>query len=255
MDPAAARAPNAPHLVTQSAPLLVTPSAPLLIAPSATRLELASSGWVAELALRLRRLFLLKLVGTFGVIGLFFVAYFEVLRHPARPVFLMPLTAIDHLVPFQPTMLYAYLTLWFYVGLAPGLLLTVRDLLVYALWAAGLALTGLFAFYWWPTAVPPLPMDVGSFAGFQTLRGLDASGNACPSLHVAFAVMSFAWIDRIVKRAGAPRLLRALNLLWFLAIVWSTVAIRQHVVLDVIAGALLGAVFAVVSLRVYRAWL
>jgi membrane-associated phospholipid phosphatase len=64
--------------------------------------------------------------------------------------------------------------------------------------------------------------------------------------------MSFAWIDSIVKRARAPVLLRAANLLWFLAIVWSTVAIRQHVVLDVAAGALVGAVFAVLSLRFHR---
>jgi membrane-associated phospholipid phosphatase len=106
--------------------------------------------------------------------------------------------------------------------------------------------------YRWPTAVPPLPIGVSDLAGFQTLRGMDASGNACPSLHVAFAVLSFAWIDSIVKRARAPVLLRAANLLWFLAIVWSMVAIRQHVVLDVAAGTLVGAVFAVLSLRCYR---
>jgi membrane-associated phospholipid phosphatase len=231
-DPAAPHAPGAPQ--------------------AAVRHAFPPSGWRPELALRMRRLFLLKLFGTSGVIGVFFAAYFAVLRNPAHPVFMMPLTAIDHLVPFQPRMLYAYLSLWVYVGLAPGLLLTVRELLLYALWAIGLALAGLGLFYWWPTAVPPLPMGVSELAGFQTLRGMDASGNACPSLHVAFAVMSFAWIDSIVKRARAPVLLRAANLLWFLAIVWSTVAIRQHVVLDVAAGALVGAVFAVLSLRFHR---
>ena len=209
----------------------------------------ATAPWVPDLALRMRRLFLLKLVGTSALIGLFFIAYFELLRDPARPVFLMPLTPLDHALPFQPAMLYAYLSLWLYVGTAPGLLLTVRELLVYALWAAALALTGLGIFYWWPTAVPPLTMDVSSVAGFQLLRGVDAPGNACPSMHVAFAVLSFAWIHRILKQARAPRLLHGLNLLWFLAISWSTLAIRQHVVLDVVAGALLGALFAVLSIR------
>jgi hypothetical protein len=205
--------------------------------------------WVADLSLRMRRLFLLKLLGTSSLVGLFFIAYFALLREPAQPVFTMPLTAIDRALPFQPAMLYAYLSLWLYVGTAPGLLLTLRELLAYALWASGLALAGLAIFHCWPTAVPTLTMDVSHIAGFQLLQGLDAPGNACPSMHVAFAVLSFAWIAHILKRARAPTLLRALNLLWFLAITWSTLAIRQHVVLDAAAGAVLGALFAGLSLR------
>jgi membrane-associated phospholipid phosphatase len=228
-DPAVARAPGA-----------------LLLAP---RHAFLPAGWRPELALRMRRLFLLKLFGTSGVIGVFFAAYFEVLRNPAHPVFMMPLTAIDHLVPFQPPMLYAYLSLWVYVGLAPGLLLTVRELLVYALWAIGLALAGLGLFYWWPTAVPPLPMGVSELAGFQTLRGMDASGNACPSLHVAFAVFSALGLGRLLRELGAGRVARTLNLLWGLGILYSTMATRQHVFLDVVAGAALGALVGVAHLR------
>lgn len=209
----------------------------------------APPGWRADLALRMRRLFLFKLVGTSALVGLFFIAYFALLRNPGRPVYLMPFTSLDRALPFQPTMLYAYLSLWLYVGTAPGLLLTLRELLAYALWATGLALTGLAIFYWWPTAVPALTLDAGHVAGFALLQGVDAPGNACPSLHVAFAVLSFAWIGHTLKRAGAPVLLRLLNLLWLLAITWSTLAIRQHVVLDVVAGAAAGALFAALSLR------
>ncbi len=234
----------APHPARPTA--ILRPSVNLAGAAHGTR---APPAWMPELALRMRRLFLLKLVGTSSLIGLFFIAYFALLRDPAHPVFTMPLTAIDQALPFQPAMLYAYLSLWLYVGTAPGLLLTVRQLLAYALWAIGLGLVGLAIFHWWPTAVPTLNMEVSSIAGFQLLQGVDAPGNACPSMHVAFAVLSFAWIGRILKQAGAPALLRALNLLWFLSIAWSTVAIRQHVVLDVVAGALAGALFAVLSIR------
>ena len=205
--------------------------------------------WVPELVLRMRRLFLLKLLGTCALVGLFFVAYFDLLRDPARPVATMPLTALDQVLPFQPAMLYAYLSLWVYVGTAPGLLLTLRDLLAYALWAGGLAGAGLGIFHFWPTAVPTLTVGVSGLPGFALLQGVDAPGNACPSMHVAFALLSFAWIERILKQAGAPALLRGLNLLWFLAITWSTLAIRQHVVLDVGAGALLGTLFAALSIR------
>jgi membrane-associated phospholipid phosphatase len=68
-------------------------------------------------------------------------------------------------------------------------------------------------------------------------------------MHVAFALFSAAWIDHVLKSAGVPVTARALNLAWVLAIIWSTVATRQHVVLDVPGGALLGASFAVLSLR------
>lgn len=211
-----------------------------------------ADGWVAELALRMRRLFLLKLIGTTAVIGLFFVGYFQVLRNPAYPVTTMPLTRLDRLIPFQPAMLYPYVSLWLYVGLAPGLLLTLRELLSYACWAIGLALTGLCAFYWWPTAVPPVQLDADIWIGFGMLQRLDASGNACPSMHVAFAVLSVAWIATILKRVRAPMPLRVMNMLWFLSIVWSTLAIGQHVVADVVAGAVDGALFAVLSLRWWR---
>lgn len=206
------------------------------------------SSWTQELALRARRLFLLKLLGTSGVIGLFFIAYFHVLRHPIRPVTLMPITALDELLPFQPSMVYAYVSLWLYVGIAPGLQLSVRQLLVYAMWAVGLCLAGLAIFSLWPTAVQPMA-GISGATGLQILQGLDASGNACPSMHVAFAVFTALWIEHVLKTARTPMALRAINGLWCAAIVWSTLAIRQHVVLDAAAGALLGAIWGLVSLH------
>jgi hypothetical protein len=205
--------------------------------------------WTAELALRLRRHFLLKLFGTTAWVWAFFVGYFELLRHPVHPVTVMPLTALDTLIPFQPGALFAYLTLWLYVGVAPGLQLTFRELLVYGLWAGALCLTGLGLFYAWPTAVPPLAFDVSGFAGFAMLQGVDATGNACPSMHVAIALFTMLWIEHLLRRMRAPLALRGLNLAWFLAIAWSTLAIKQHVVLDALAGALLGLAFALPSLH------
>jgi hypothetical protein len=209
----------------------------------------ASPAWTAELGLRMRRMFLLKFVGTSAWIWVFFIGYFHVLRHPVHPVTLMPSTALDTLIPFQPSMLYPYLSLWLYVGIAPGLQLTFRALLAYGLWTAALCLTGLAIFYGWPTAVAPLVVDVSGMAGFRMLQGVDAAGNACPSMHVAFAMFSAVWIEHLLRQARAPTMMRLLNLAWFLAITWSTLAIRQHVVLDAVAGALLGLAFALPSLR------
>ena len=51
-----------------------------------------------------------------------------------------------------------------------------------------------------------------------------------------------------LTRLRHPAVLRVLNLAWVVAIAYSTAAIRQHVVLDAVAGAALGALFAVVAI-------
>ncbi|MEP6873640.1 MAG: phosphatase PAP2 family protein [Burkholderiales bacterium] len=205
--------------------------------------------WTTEIGLRMRHMLVLKLVGITGFTWLFFIAYFHLLRHPVHPVLVMPLTALDHLIPFQPQALFAYLSLWVYVGTAPGLQRTFVELVVYGLWAAALCLTGLACFYFWPTQVPPLLIDVTGFAGFATLQGVDAAGNACPSMHVAIAMFTVIRLEDVLRRAGAPGALRLANRAWFVAIAASTLLVKQHVVLDVAAGALLGIAFAWPSLR------
>jgi membrane-associated phospholipid phosphatase len=208
-----------------------------------------SQHWTVEMALRVRRHVLLKLVGTSVFVWLFFIGYFQLLRHPIHAVTVMPLTALDRLIPFQPWTLGAYLSLWLYIGIAPGLQLTFRELILYGVWIAALCLTGLGLFYFWPTAVPPLLVDVSGFAGFAMLQGVDAAGNACPSMHVAVAMFSVIWVEHVLRQARVPAWLRAINVGWFLAITYSTLAIKQHVVLDVLAGALLGVAFALASLH------
>lgn len=206
-------------------------------------------GWRADLRQRFWRYLPLKFFGICAFMALFFQGYFHTLRNPVFPVAEVPLTALDALVPFQPQALLAYLSLWLYVGIAPGLLLTLRELVVYGLWAAALCLIGLTIFYFWPTAVPARSADVVGLPGFAMLHGLDAAGNACPSLHVATAMFTALWVRRLLRIVCAPAALGWANGLWFVAIAWSTVAVQQHVVLDVVAGAALGAGIAAASFR------
>jgi len=199
--------------------------------------------------LRFRNLFWLKLVGTTAFTWLFFIGYFHLLRHPAYPVTEMPLTALDHLIPFSPQWLGAYLSLWLYVGFAPGLQRNFAELVVYGLWVNALCLSGLVLFYLWPTAVPPLGFDVSGYPGFAMLQGVDAAGNACPSMHVAVAMFTAVRLDDVLRQARTPLAFRLANALWFLAIVYSTLAVKQHVALDALAGALLGLAFVLPSLH------
>jgi len=206
-------------------------------------------GWRTDIWFRIRRHFALKLIGTTVCTSLFFIGYFHVLRFPVFPVTLMPLTALDRLVPFEPLALFPYLTLWFYLGVAPGLQRTFVELVVYAGWLSVMCFAGLVIFYFWPTAVPPLLIDVTGLTGFAMLQGVDSAGNACPSLHVAVAVFTAVRIEGVLQQSGTPVGWRVVNLVWVVAIVWSTLATKQHVVMDALAGAVLGVVFVGISLR------
>jgi membrane-associated phospholipid phosphatase len=222
----------------------ITPQRPPAALPT-----LAERAWVGEVGRRMWRYLPLKVVGISAFMWAFFVAYFYLLRHPVRPVVEMPLTALDQLVSFQPAAMGAYLSLWFYVGIAPGLMWSLRALIVHGLWAAGLCIVGLACFYFWPTAVPAAALGVSGHPALALLQGVDAAGNACPSLHVATAMFSAVCLEALLRRINVPVALRLLNAAWFIAIAYSTLAVKQHVVVDVLAGALLGTAFALASLR------
>jgi membrane-associated phospholipid phosphatase len=210
------------------------------------------AGWLHQVGARVLTWWPAKLIGTTFGMTAFFVVYFWLLWHPLYPVTIMPLTAVDRLVSFGPAALPLYFSLWFYVSLAPALLIVRRELVSYGLAAVGLSVIGLGIFLFWPTAVAPPEVDWLQHPVFSFLKSVDTSGNACPSLHVAFAVFTAVWFERLLRQMGAGRLVRALNWLWCSGILYSTVAIRQHVSLDVLAGAVLGATVAIVHLRLLR---
>ena len=182
-----------------------------------------------------------KAIGTTAFTWTFFVAYFYLLQHPRVPPTVMPMTAIDSWIGLQPWALPFYLSLWVYVSLPAALMETRREVTLYGLRIGALCVVGLALFYLWPTETPIYAVNWAHYPSFDILRGKDAAGNACPSLHVATAVFSAIWLDWLALRLGFGRLLRGLNLLWCVLIVFSTMATKQHVLIDVLCGAALGA--------------
>jgi membrane-associated phospholipid phosphatase len=207
--------------------------------------------WYRQAAAVILRHVYLKSIGTALFIGLFFGAYFYLLKHPAHPTTVMPITLLDRLIGFQPLALPIYISLWVYVSLPPALLATRRGLYGYAIAMAGTCLAGLIVFYFWPTAVPTADIDWARYPGVEFLKSMDASGNACPSLHAATAVFSGIWLHHLLRRFGAPRWILGFNWVWCIGIVYSAVATRQHVAVDVLSGLVLGVPAACLSLR-YR---
>ena len=210
----------------------------------------AHRNWLHQAAVRWRARPLLNAIGITAYITLFMVAYFTLLRHPMFPVTLMSLTDLDRWIPFTPWSMVLYASLWLYISLVPSLL-TWRELPPYLAAVTLLSLAGFAFFFFWPTAVPRPDIDWSRYPSVAFLKAVDASGNACPSLHVAFAVLTALWLQRLLLQLRAPRMVQALNALWCLGILWSTLAIKQHVALDLYAGAALGLAVALPFLFLY----
>lgn len=204
--------------------------------------------WLRQIATRIGVCWPLKSVGTSLFMALFFVAYFAVLQTPFGPGAMMPLTWLDARIPFAEIAFPVYVSLWVYVSLPPALMSSLRSLLWFGVWVGSMCLLCIAIFWFLPTAVPPADIDWALHPGIAMIKGIDAAGNACPSLHVASAVFSAFWLQRVLRNVGAPGWLQVVNVLHCLAILWSTVATRQHVVLDVVAGCIVGVLFAVASL-------
>jgi|SRR5579863_2908549 len=211
-------------------------------------MEFMKSDWATELATRAGKSLIATIVGTSLLTAVFFVGYFYIQTHPLRMPHEMPLTRLDVLVPFEPEFLFVYLSLWIYLGAGPGLQPSPGAMVHYALWMSALGIVGLLVFWIWPTRVPAFPIAT-EFPGIGTLHRVDMTSNACPSMHVAAAMFTAIRVDRIFQITRVPVRVRLVNGVWFTAIAYSTLAIRQHVAWDVLAGALLGASFALLSLK------
>jgi PAP2 superfamily len=205
--------------------------------------------WYRQALARITRNLPLKAIGTPAAIYLFFLAYHHMLNHPRFPVTEMPTILLDDLIGFWPPALVLYVSLWLYVTLPPALLQSFRELIYYT-WTIGVVcLVGLVCFFLWPTAVPRPGFDRAGYPGFDVLTRSDAAGNACPSLHVATAVFAVIWLDALLSEMRAGGVVRGVNWMWCLGIVYSAMATKQHVAIDVFAGAALGMIVSVLAVR------
>jgi membrane-associated phospholipid phosphatase len=211
--------------------------------------------WHVALGQRIATLWVVKMIGTtLGISGFFFL-YFWVMHNPLWEPTVMPLTRLDHWVGVSDDAMLLYGSLWFYISLAPAFAKDKAELRACARDAALMAAIGLLVFWFFPTVVPVFPVDWSQYPSLQFLKTADAGGNAFPSLHVAFAVLTAVLLARQLRAVGAPAWVHAVNVLWAAGIVYSTLATRQHVLLDVLGGALLaGAVSWAGNARDWLVW-
>ena len=163
--------------------------------------------------------------------------YFEIQYHPLLPAKIVPLTALDRLVPLVQPAVWLYLTLYLLLLLPVLLSRDSRELRSMAFGFAWIAVVSHVFFTIWPTATPPLvSWSQVTDPVLRMVLAVDTNRNALPSLHASLAIYCALCSARLLKTSGT----RAAVWLWTSLVLASTLLAKRHVSLDLVAGASLG---------------
>ena len=165
------------------------------------------------------------------------VPYFVLQRLPVGPATIMPATALERWVPFDERATWLYLSLFALIPLPPLLMASARQLRQYALGVACIGLVSNGCFLALPTSIAR-PDAGASDAAYRFVLAVDTERNACPSLHASLAVFTALCGERLLRELARTGRWRAALWAWTVAILYATLATRQHVLADLAGGAL-----------------
>lgn len=199
--------------------------------------DLESSG----LAGRLGRHLPAKIAVWLGLAVGICVPYFSLQRLHLAPIRSVPATPIDAWVGFWPALLAPYLSVALLVPLAP-LLAADRDALRRYGWGLFWLCAPCFAIFALFPVHGPRPDIAPDHPLYRWLVSVDRPSNSLPSLHAGLTVYSLAFAFRVL-RGDVPARTRALVVAagsaWGALILYSTLATKQHWLLDLPPAALL----------------
>ncbi len=178
-----------------------------------------------------------RLLSGFAVGGIVFVGYLFLQRVSLRPVMWLEPGPLEGWVIASNSAPVVYLYLSFYLlTLIPGFLPADDQFRRFLIALTITGLVSLVVFLLFPSGVlRPLEFRTEASAVYLRLIDVDLPRNAFPSLHASVTTLS-AIVSCIVLKHWMSRLL---FWLWAAGILWSTMATRQHVLFDVVSGALL----------------
>lgn len=158
----------------------------------------------------------------------------------------VPAVALDRALAFHPAAIWVYLSFFAFVPYA-YLRAPDKRLPWLALAMQVCAIVSAVAYAWCPTTTS---MTVGASVAppLAWLVQFDTPANCLPSLHAALAVLCAAALYD-GRKPGAS----AGAIAWAVAICWSALALRRHMVIDLGAGMVLGAACGIALLPT-RQW-
>lgn len=175
--------------------------------------------------------------------------YLLVERHPPRPPIEFALTPIDRWIRFSPRWVGAYQSVYFLLPAA--LLATTRDQVRrFAIGFTAFTLVGFSCFILWPVR-GPRPAITPSSGMFGLLTRVDLPLNTFPSMHMAVATYC-ACVAIQLSRGRCRRILLVALPIWVLLIGYAALATKQHYLVDLPAGILLGWVAQFLAWRTAR---
>ena len=184
---------------------------------------------------RLQAEWRLKLLLFVAVNAVFWVGYQWFSRHAYFPLRGVPVTWLDRAVPFHPEFWsWIYLSQFIFTGTLPLLLVTRTDIRRYLVSLAVMSITSFTVFVFFPTQ-GPRPSTVAGPVAMSWIASADGPLNAMPSLHAAFLVCMGGLAWRMFGLKVLP-----VVMLWGAAILYSTLATKQHYALDLLSGGVLG---------------
>lgn len=183
----------------------------------------------------------LKIVLSAVLVPCFCIPYFALQRWPIVPVRQWAPGALEEAVGFHPEWVWMYQSAYVLICAVPWLVTSPRILVGYARGFVLLSSIGFACFLLFPIECPR-PAGAPTSGMYGWLVSYDRPLNTLPSLHVGLSVYTML-LGTVVLRAATPSALRialtAMLGLWVCAIGYAAVAIRQHFVIDLLAGAAL----------------
>lgn len=169
------------------------------------------------------------------------------LRPPIAPS-MLPLSALDHWVPFLPWTFAIYVSDYIMILSVILLITQVDEFNSFARQVFGVLLFCGVIFLFFPTTYPrPVYPEVAnplvSFA-MNLVGTFDTPNNCFPSHHVAVTSIG-AWCVR-----NRPRLLKLYSF-WAVAIFLSTLTTKQHYAVDILGGLGVAAVVVILEHRLF----
>ena len=188
-----------------------------------------------------------KLLLTVALNLFFWTGYSILARYSFFPIRNVPLTPIDHAIPFNPELWTPfYLSEYIFTFAIPWFIDRRSQLRNYVRGVVLMSCACFAIFFLFPTA-SPRPDTIPELPLYSFVLWMDGPFNAFPSLHAAFLAFTLCLSREIYK--PMPTFAWVLLLLWTAAILYATIATRQHYSVDLVAGALIGYFAHVVAWR------
>jgi membrane-associated phospholipid phosphatase len=195
---------------------------------------------VNEMILRIRSNWTYKITLSVVLTFLVWAAYLFLQWRPFFRVKILSPSELDRMIPFVPSTVYWYESLWLLMPIAPWLMKSKAELNQYTKGLLAVSLTCFVVFLFYPTAIIRSGELQPTNFLYRRVIEIDGASNAFPSLHSAFAVFHAACCCAVF-RIGPGRIgIRWFFQGWALVIIAATLLMKQHVLGDAAAGAALG---------------